>query len=174
MTTKEQERKALAQIRKIVESLGENSYLATAFAGCFEDAEDNIENDFAFSWKARAETAGQQINGLMKENKKLTALLDDYKQQIKGAAKTIAEQQGLIRGLEQSRLSDDDIEDLKQLLDNEIYTAEQSMEQSAKTIVELAETPNDIGFAAAVKSNRAAKRKVTYCNELKARLERTK
>ena len=33
MTTKDQERKALAQIRKIVESLGENSYVATAFEG---------------------------------------------------------------------------------------------------------------------------------------------
>ena len=53
--TKEQERKALAQIRKIVEGLGENSYIGTAFDGCFEDAETNIENDFAFSWKQRAE-----------------------------------------------------------------------------------------------------------------------
>lgn len=33
MTTKEQERKALAQIKKIVESLGEGSYIATAFEG---------------------------------------------------------------------------------------------------------------------------------------------
>ena len=174
MTTKEQERKALAQIRKIVEGLGETSYLATAFAGCFEDAEDNIENDFAFSWKDRAETAGRKIDELNKENRKLTALLDSYKQEIKSAAKTIADYQGRVRELEERRLSDDDIEDLKQLLDNEIYTAEESMEQSARTIVELAETPNDIGFAAAVKSNRAMKKKAAYCNELKARLERTR
>lgn len=49
MTTKEQERKALEQIRKIVEGLGENSYIGTAFEGCFEIAESNIENDFADS-----------------------------------------------------------------------------------------------------------------------------
>ena len=53
MTTKEQERKALEQIRKIVEGLGEDSYIATAFEGCFEDAEINIRDDAAYSMKSR-------------------------------------------------------------------------------------------------------------------------
>ena len=57
MTTKENERKALEKIRKIVEELGENSYIATAFEGCFEIAEENIENDFACSMKQRREAA---------------------------------------------------------------------------------------------------------------------
>ena len=35
MTTKAQERKALEQIKKIVESLGADSYIATAFEGVF-------------------------------------------------------------------------------------------------------------------------------------------
>lgn len=59
MTTKEQELKALAQIRKIVDGLGEDSYIAVAFEGCFEIAEDNIGNDFACSMKQRAEKAEQ-------------------------------------------------------------------------------------------------------------------
>jgi len=78
MTTKEQERKALEQIRKIVESLGENSYVGTAFAGCFEDAEENIENDFAMSMKDRYEAAEKKIDEykqvrdeLVEENKDL-------------------------------------------------------------------------------------------------------
>lgn len=57
MTTKEQERKAHAQIKKIVEGLGENSYIGTAFEGCFEIAEMNIENDWACSMKQRTESA---------------------------------------------------------------------------------------------------------------------
>lgn len=44
--SKQQERDALDQIRAIVDTLGPDSYLATAFAGCFEDAEENIKNDF--------------------------------------------------------------------------------------------------------------------------------
>lgn len=47
--SKQQERDALDQIRAIVDTLGPDSYLATAFAGCFEDAEENIKNDFACS-----------------------------------------------------------------------------------------------------------------------------
>lgn len=57
MTTKEQERKALAQIRKIVDGLGEGSYIGTAFEGCFEIADSNIENDFGWSMQQRAESA---------------------------------------------------------------------------------------------------------------------
>lgn len=57
MTTKDQERKALEQIRKIVEGLGEDSYIGTAFAGVLEDAETNIEWDAAFSMKDRYEAA---------------------------------------------------------------------------------------------------------------------
>lgn len=50
--TKQQERAALEKIRKIVEELGPDSYIATAFAGCFEIAAENIENDFADSFSA--------------------------------------------------------------------------------------------------------------------------
>lgn len=34
-----------------------DSETETAFAGCFEDAEENIENDFAFSMKERYESS---------------------------------------------------------------------------------------------------------------------
>lgn len=53
MVTKEQEKKALAQIKTIISSLGEGSYIATAFQGCVEDAENNIEYDFGCSMMDR-------------------------------------------------------------------------------------------------------------------------
>lgn len=78
MTTKEQERKALEKIRKIIIELGEDSYVGTAFEGCFEDAEDNIENDFAMSMKSRWQDAENRIkqyktirDGLVEDNKSL-------------------------------------------------------------------------------------------------------
>lgn len=70
MTTKDQERKALEQIRKIVASLGEDSYIGTAFEGCFEIAAENIENDFACSMKQRKEAAEAAEDSL---REKLTA-----------------------------------------------------------------------------------------------------
>lgn len=42
MTTKEQERQAIEKIRKIVEGLGENSYVGFAMEGVLELAEENI------------------------------------------------------------------------------------------------------------------------------------
>lgn len=62
MATKEQEIKALNKIKKIVTELGTDSYLASAFDGCFEVAEQNIENDFMMSLKERAEIADERLN----------------------------------------------------------------------------------------------------------------
>ena len=61
MTTKEQERKALEQIKKIVAGLGEDSYIGIAFAGCFEDAENNIEYDAAFSTADSSSETGRSL-----------------------------------------------------------------------------------------------------------------
>lgn len=84
MTSKEQERKALEQIRKIVAGLGEISYIGMAFEGCFEVAEENIENDFGCSMKQRVEAAEkkemearEKLAQAEAENKKLTRRLED-------------------------------------------------------------------------------------------------
>lgn len=53
MTTKEQERQAIEKIRKIVEGLGENSYVGFAMEGVLELAEDNIREDTAYSMKKK-------------------------------------------------------------------------------------------------------------------------
>lgn len=54
MASKAEERKALEQIKKIVEVLGgSNSYIGMALEGCFEIAESNIENDFGCSMQER-------------------------------------------------------------------------------------------------------------------------
>lgn len=55
MATKAQERAALEKIRKIVEGLGDESYIGHAMDGVFEDAEQNIENDFWNSYRDRYE-----------------------------------------------------------------------------------------------------------------------
>ena len=93
MTTKEQERKALAQIKKIVEGLGKDSYIGTAFEGCFEVAEQNIENDWACSMKQKVETAEQacdlrreEAHKLREENEKLKKLLEETSKQLQERA----------------------------------------------------------------------------------------
>lgn len=68
MTTKEQERKALGQIKEIIDHLGPNSYVGTAFDGCFEIAEENIRNDTARNVKYYIDEAtrlDKQVTDLM-------------------------------------------------------------------------------------------------------------
>lgn len=80
MTTKEQERQAIQKIRKIVEGMGENSYLATAMEGVLETAEENIEYDAAFSLKGRAEVAEKEASELKKENEELRKALKEQQE----------------------------------------------------------------------------------------------
>jgi hypothetical protein len=85
MTTKEQERKALAAIRKIVDGLGDDSYIVAAFDGVWKTAESNIDNDWVCSAVEDARIAGigegreeygQKVANLEKTVKGLTLKLE--------------------------------------------------------------------------------------------------
>lgn len=82
--TKQQERDTLEKIRKMVEQLGPDSYLATAFEGCFDLAAENIDNDWACSMADRARNAEKRVAEL--ENK-LSEAVKDYE-----AAHAVAEE----------------------------------------------------------------------------------
>lgn len=84
MTTKDQERQAIEKIRKIVEGLGENSYVGFAMEGVLELAEDNIREDTACSMKKRAEIAWERADKAEKENK-------DLKKTVEKRGATISE-----------------------------------------------------------------------------------
>lgn len=77
MATKEQERKALEQIRKIVDGLGEGSYIGMAFEGCFEDAEENINNDWGVSMKQRYEEAEKDARTHLLRIEEQRALIEE-------------------------------------------------------------------------------------------------
>lgn len=85
MTTKNDERNALAEIRRIVDSLGPDSYIGTAFEGCWEIASDNIENDFACSMKEQWESAREDAAHYHQACVDLTARVDDLNRALDGA-----------------------------------------------------------------------------------------
>jgi len=87
--TKNQERKALEEIRKIVAELGEDSYICTAFEGCFEVAEENIENDFACSLKQVADKAQQDADYFKKAADSFSEELEKAQDQIRTLENTI-------------------------------------------------------------------------------------
>ena len=152
MTTKEQERKALEKIRKIVEELGENSYVGTAFEGCFEIAKENIENDFACSMKQRAEKAQADAEEFKRTAEYYAAEEEKAKNEVetlKGKVLTIAEAGAIKAILSHSKLEAADLAD-----------------SSAQRIVELADNPDSAEFRQAVQDNRQSKKRLAECDTL--------
>ena len=117
MSTKEQERKALEQIRKIVEDLGPDSYIATAFDGCFEIAAENIENDFACSMKQRVEAVVVENAKLRDKIKMLELDTRDLRLAIKKEKEVSSVRE---TALQEKVLSDDDLCDCQQLVSDHI------------------------------------------------------
>lgn len=82
VTTKDQERQAVEKIRKIVEGLGENSYVGTAMAGVLEVAEQNIEYDAAFSLKEEKEIAERREQEQTEITQKLIEMFTEEGQTV--------------------------------------------------------------------------------------------
>lgn len=61
IASKEQERKVLEQITKLINSLGEDSYCGCAFAGCVEMAKESIDYDFCNSWQDKCDAKDKQV-----------------------------------------------------------------------------------------------------------------
>lgn len=178
MTSKEQERKALAQIREIVAALGSGSYLAIAFEGCFEIAEENIRNDFGCSMKQRAESAEQKAEALADQLRQTADLLavrtemisrtrQEAEAKILQISQDAAEQ---IQQLKQKVLSDDDLSDCLMLVENAQTEAEEAATAAAAEIVKLADDPGSEDFQSAVKANRGLTRQAEYWGALCRRL----
>ncbi len=156
ITTKEQERKALAQIRKIIEDLGEGSYIGIAFEGCFEIAEENIENDFGCSMKQRAESAEKKVATLELDNRDLRNAIKQVKQDCANA--------------ESSILTTEESDTIIGILSQVRIESAEFAGKAAQRIVELAETPGSEEFRMAVRDNRDGKKRMETCEKLVKRL----
>lgn len=134
MATKDQERKALEQIRKIVAGLGDDSYIGMAFEGCFEKAEENIDNDFGCSWKQEAESNRIEAEKWMDEAKdakeaykSLLNTYNDMKTDLENTQEDCAE---WIKRCKERR-------EENQELENTIATQQEELKKQAQMIIEL-------------------------------------
>ena len=103
MITKDDERKALDKIRKIVEGLGKDSYVATAFEGCFGIAEDNINNDMACSMKQRYEMADRDAWTVQEEVANARARIKELESELEQKDQKIEELASRVRTTKEER-----------------------------------------------------------------------
>ena len=174
IATKQQERDTLAAIRKMVEELGPQSYIATAFDGCFEDAENNIENDFGDSMKGRWLHADAQLNAAKGTIEELKEQLEESKKDWEAAhaaAHAIAEEKDAeIAALRERAISPDDLTDAIQLVAEKQFALEAEVKEAAQQIVDTATEPESANFQNAVNQHRAAKSQLDYYTALLERL----
>lgn len=150
--TKEQERKALAKIQKIVADLGPDSHLAAAFEGCWEDAEQNIENDWALSQKQRADAAEKKVAELEEKLRQEIA----ERQQIRDKAQELI-QQNDERKAENEKLRSMLLPNRVRIAAISFLTEEEQkdikhLEELADIMADFAQTPQDIAFTSAAES----------------------
>ena len=163
IATKQQERDTLAAIRKMVEELGPQSYLATAFDGCFEDAENNIENDFADSMKTRWLRADAQLNAAK-------GTIEELEAQKRSMQETINRLQQENAEAEARRVTETDLVHLIRLAEEDLAEAEQRRDAAAQDIVTYADNPASEEFRQAVAAHRNATSSVEAKKERLSRL----
>lgn len=166
MATKRNERDTLEVIRQMVADLGPDSYLATAFEGCFEDAEQNIEYDWGCSQKRLADAAAEKVTELEARVKELEGKLT---QEIAEKQQARDEAQAVIKKLEARTLSDEDLERVITVLGDQAEKAEAMAEKEAAEIVRLADDPTSPEFRKAVAMNR---NHATYAKSIRELLGR--
>ena len=150
VATKEQERKALQKIREIVAGLGENSYVATALEGMFEDAEENIETDFAFSMKSRYENAMLLVERSNHKIKEYEKQIEDLNGIVQKKNEEIDSLKVAIDEVTSTRISEADGEKFVKFLTSLIKKYTVNMETTAGVLVSLAYDPTSNAFQSSV------------------------
>lgn len=158
MTTKEQERKALEQIKNILSTLDSDGWVATAFEGCIRDAEENIENDFAVSMNGRWQDAEQKIEHLSAE-------LAEAQEQAR-AANERAEKYS------RSHISAEVLASISSVLQyhNQIKYVKE-IDECNSVILKYADDPDNDEFRAAVSRRKLAQRLSDKLNGLVSTIE---
>ena len=155
--TKEQERETLEQIKAMVAELGPQSYLATAFEGCFEDAEQNIEDDAAYSMKARLEIQAQRAIERGHEVDRLKADLAAAQSKVETLQGQFDFASQHIKKLERQQLPEELRRDLWVMVTSEAEASRARMAEAADKMAAGADNPGCVLFKESVARYRTEK-----------------
>ena len=169
--TKDQERETLEKIKEMIAELGPQSYLATAFEGCFADAESNIENDFGDSMQRRWENSMEELSAAKEEINRLKA-------EIAAAQKKEETLQGQfdfasqhIKKLERQQLPEQLRRDLWVMVTDEAEASRARMAEAADKMAVGADNPGCVLFKDSVARYRAEKARAEAMEQRAAELD---
>lgn len=168
--TKQQEREALERIRAILAPLGPRSYCRTAFEGCLEDAENNIDDDAAYSMKARYEEAQNKLRQEIAEHQATKKELGKAREALRDTENNAAWLSEQLTEAQEKGLTDDDITDIAQIIDGYISMLRDKVKAAEAAILENAEHPETTTFCDAVRERKALAGNIEYYKALAARI----
>jgi len=169
--TKEQEREALETIRALLADLGPQSYLRTAFEGCLEDAEQNIEDDAAYSMKARFELEAQRAIDRGHEIDQLKAEIKRLNSGIEELIQKDDERKAALERLAEKQLSEQFRQDLMEMTTAEAQASRARMAKAADMMALCADNPACVGFKEAVDEYRKEKERAVVMEQRTAVLD---
>lgn len=169
--TKEQERETLEQIKAMIAELGQQSYLATAFEGCFEDAEQNIEDDAAYSMKARLDIQAQRAIERGHEVDRLKADLAAARSKVETLQGQFDFASQHIKKLERQQLPEQLRRDLWVMVTSEAEASRARMAEAADKMAVGADNPGCILFKESVACYRAEKARAEAMEQRAAELD---
>ena len=155
--TKAQERETLEKIKAMVAELGPQSYLAPAFEGVFEDAEQNIEDDAAYSMKSRLEIQAQRAIERGYEVDQLKADLAAARSDVEVLRSQLDHAQGQIDTLKRQQFPEELRRDLWVMVTTEAEASRARMAEAAEKMAVGADNPACVLFKDSVALYRAEK-----------------
>ena len=141
----------------MVDELGPQSYLATAFEGCFQDAESNIENDFGDSMQRRWESAVEKLSALQEEINRLKADLAATQTEAETLRGKFDFASQHIKKLERQRLPEQFRRDLWVMTTSEAEASRARMAEAADKMAVGADNPGCVLFKESVARYRTEK-----------------
>lgn len=145
MITKEQERKAVEKIEKIIAELGTDSYVEAAFRGCADLARQNIDNDFMESMQDKYFEAENKRN---EEIIKKTRAVKEAEEAHQDAIMYEDKYEELVKEYENyKQRADEDFQRMKEQRDeavdeagnlyDKLHERDRRIEEQAQEIIEL-------------------------------------
>lgn len=135
MVSKDDERKALDQIKKIINGLGPDSYIGAAIdSTVLELAADNIGNDFLITTTGKLEDAAAKLEESRKELREAMKTRDDLKTEINIISGRLEESERKAEGV---RTTCEDIRTRNHELLEELTAAQKERDQMKQEIITL-------------------------------------
>ena len=157
MTTKDQERKALEKIRATLSTLDADGWVNIAFDGVCDQAEQNIDNDWACSYKQDADLKAQRLEDLSLQIRERDARIEKLRSDLAAA------QAGIIPVK--------DLQSISSTLAAQISDNEAKLANAAAEIVAHADQPRSEDFGEAVRLHRRLKAILDELHRLRASLD---